>query len=138
MCIICEIKQQGESIHRAMEELLEQKELEQSAIKAQVNLDNADAVNKLVRAAEALRETGEHAYANRVLLALDAILPKREERRTGEVNTAAAESITVPAEEPKKAEPVIDEFEGAPPQLKAYVEMMRKAGVKVEVVRLPL
>lgn len=134
MCIICEIKQRGESIHRAMEELLETKELEQSAIKAQVNLDNADAVNKLVRAAEALRETGEHAYANRVLLALDAILPKQEERRTGDMGTAT------PAEEPKKANsvPVIDEFEGVPAQLKEYVLAMRAAGVEVELVRMPL
>lgn len=123
MCIICDVKKQGEAIHREME-------TELSLAQAQINMDNATAVNKLVEAADVLGSMGRDELADRVLLALEKILPKREERRTGEVNTAAAGPSPVDVKEP------VNEFAGMPPQLKAYVDEMRAKGFTIEVVNL--
>lgn len=121
MCIICEARRKGEAIHREME-------TELSLAQAQINLDNATAVNKLVEAADSLFNLGYTTHAYRVLLALDKILPKREERRTGEVNT--------PTAGPAPTDDVNASAPAYPPQLQTYIDEMRAKGFTIEVVNL--
>ena len=122
MCLICELKKatqdaitRGEEIHREL--ALEQ---------AQVNINNAEAVGRLVKAMESLIEYGYNDLADRVALQLERLLPKREERRSGDVGTAS------------ETAPTVDEFEGMPAFIKAYVLDMRAKGIDIEVRHLPL
>lgn len=112
--------------------------------KAQIVSMNAESVHRLTEAAQSLYELGEGALADRVLLALDTILPKRAERRTTPaaeiptVDTNSAEQVNMAsavANQPIVEAPV-DEFAGAPEQLKAYVLDMRAKGFEVELVNL--
>lgn len=127
MCELCKLKA---ALHEQIleEQAEDQVQLNASLLESKVNINNATAVGKLVEAADQLYHLGEGARADRVLLALDKILPQREERRTGEVS-------------PKQAEPSpeadvnpVEEFSGMPAQLKAYVEEMRAKGFEVELI----
>lgn len=142
MCVICDVKKRGEAIHEALEDLLQSREAEQSAelslAEAQVHLDNATAIGRLTQAAERLYALGEGKLGDRVLLALDQMLPHREERRTGETNEVTpGPPQTEPAAQPSP-EADVDEFEGLPQALKDYILDLRKAGVSIKVKRFSL
>lgn len=137
MCIVCEIKRRGQQIH---EEILaglqsEQDDVEIAMAKAQVTRDNAEAVSKLVEAAQNLFDMGEVQHGQRVLLALDDILPQPRTGQTAEPSAQKESGLSPEAN--GQAEPV-DEFEGLPPFLKDYVLNMRKAGIDIEVQRFSL
>lgn len=84
-CPTCESKRLGQKIHEQLVAALaadQQEDIEVAAITAQINLQNAEAVAKLTEAAQALFDMGEIDHGKRVLLALDKLLPQREDRRS--------------------------------------------------------
>lgn len=145
MCIICDIKTKGEQIHREIEASFAAQDynIDLEMGKAQLNLDNALAVSKLVGAAESLFELGENDRASRVLLALDAILPVRKERRSATVGqTGEAAGPTVPdsgnsAEQVNAAAKVannpLDVGDEIPASLRGLVDGLRGMGFSVRL-----
>lgn len=124
-------------------------DIDRDHLKAQVNLTNAQAVLRLAEAANSLNMINATAEEQGVLRLITALLPaKAEPTKTEHARAVDPRENTVGqtdqsasvANQPLANETPapVDEFEGLPAMLKEYVLSMRKLGVEVEVVRLPL
>lgn len=112
-------------------------DIDRDHLKAQVNLTNAQAVLRLAEAANSLNMINATAEEQAVLRLITALLPAKPELKvSGETGTA--EQVNQAASMANQPLTAVDEFEGLPTMLKDYVLSMRKLGVEVEVVRLPL